>query len=801
MPPKSPRDVLRTGLLAFAFLAFALVAYFGLPVVTGARLFFAHDIGGADIWHLYLPFWRQAADSVAAGELPFWSSKLGTGFPLLAEGQVGALYPPNLLFRWLLPLPAAFGVSILFHMALAGAFAAAFARRVGAGRAGSLFAGLAFGLGGFFLLHVRHPNMTASAAWFPLILLFVEDWIRTRRPVLPVLLAVAVAMSFLAGHPQMAYYNLLVAGFYATVRLLVLGLRGAPGAAPGTLFVTTGLLFGAVAGGLLAGPQIVPTYELMQVGSRREGLDLSEASRSRIGLRHLLLWLDPTAFGDPGELKPAESMDPRTGKPRLDPETGKPLPMLEGYRTGEERDLFWSVVPYIGLLPLLFALLAFRYRPPGLPVRLPLAVVLAVTLVLAAGTGGGLFSLFFYLMPGFRYFRFPGRFLVYSAFAIAVLGGLGLTAALARIRHRFVVTRPAVAPAVAAAVLLLAFLDLHHALGDQFPTVDGKLWTSPPPTVERMLAEEENTDPSTGPWRMLNVDPERAVFTHAYIGARGWKGDLSPYDPVRMALHPNLSLLYGVDALVVHSPSAIRWSDEGTFLVYPMADLARDPPVQVNGRLASLFNVRYLVDPFGVLRDRLPVLERFPGGTWMSIVGGELVEEPYSIELLKNEDALPRAFLVPGCRVVPSDPPPKGGMSPAQLALVESSFDPRYEVLISKDTPPPANLPRALPEVIADRVRFERYEDQLVRMTADAPRDCWLYLSDTYYPGWVAEVDGVETPIYRANVFGRAIRVPKGKHVVEFAYRPRSFRTGLIVALLGVFLLAAQFLFLREKRG
>jgi len=43
-------------------------------------------------------------DALAAGRLPFWDDRLGLGFPLYAEGQIGPFYPPNWLIFQLDPL-------------------------------------------------------------------------------------------------------------------------------------------------------------------------------------------------------------------------------------------------------------------------------------------------------------------------------------------------------------------------------------------------------------------------------------------------------------------------------------------------------------------------------------------------------------------------------------------------------------------------------------------------------------------------------------------------------------------------
>src|SRR5262249_61026881 len=61
-----------------------------------------------------------------------------------------------------------------------------------------------------------------------------------------------------------------------------------------------------------------------------------------------------------------------------------------------------------------------------------------------------------------------------------------------------------------------------------------------------------------------------------------------------------------------------------------------------------------------------------------------------------------------------------------------------------------------------------------------------LVLTDQYYPGWQATVDGTPATIVRADYLFRGVRVPGGDHRVEFVYRPSSFRTGATISLLAL---------------
>ena len=64
----------------------------------------------------------------------------------------------------------------------------------------------------------------------------------------------------------------------------------------------------------------------------------------------------------------------------------------------------------------------------------------------------------------------------------------------------------------------------------------------------------------------------------------------------------------------------------------------------------------------------------------------------------------------------------------------------------------------------------------------EAAGPAMVVFAETYYHNWRATVDGVATPVYRANVGFMAVQVPAGKHEVHFAYRDEEFEVGTVVA-------------------
>jgi len=55
-------------------------------------------------------------------------------------------------------------------------------------------------------------------------------------------------------------------------------------------------------------------------------------------------------------------------------------------------------------------------------------------------------------------------------------------------------------------------------------------------------------------------------------------------------------------------------------------------------------------------------------------------------------------------------------------------------------------------------------------------------LSEIYYPGWQAYVDGQQARILRANYALRALELEAGSHRVELVYDPLSVKVGCVVS-------------------
>jgi uncharacterized membrane protein YfhO len=94
---------------------------------------------------------------------------------------------------------------------------------------------------------------------------------------------------------------------------------------------------------------------------------------------------------------------------------------------------------------------------------------------------------------------------------------------------------------------------------------------------------------------------------------------------------------------------------------------------------------------------------------------------------------------------------------------------------------------------------INKYEPNYIQVSVENPKDGFLVFLDCYHPGWKSTVDGRHSKIYKANYVFRAVKVPEGRHVIEFSYRPNSLKLGFLVSFAFLFSGLAACFFLREK--
>ena len=169
-----------------------------------------------------------------------------------------------------------------------------------------------------------------------------------------------------------------------------------------------------------------------------------------------------------------------------------------------------------------------------------------------------------------------------------------------------------------------------------------------------------------------------------------------------------------------------------------------------------------------------------------------MVYEDRGVEVLKNSRALPRAWLVTQANAV-------DGEEALRRIRGESAepFDPRETVLLEVR---PEELPQLLGGKIdaSSEARLTGYQPLQLTIETSAPTATVLVVSEIFYPGWKATIDGQPAPIMSADYLLRGIALPAGKHKVEMHYSLPSGYSGVLISI--VSLASLIFLGIYEKR-
>ncbi|MGC9360974.1 MAG: YfhO family protein [Anaerolineae bacterium] len=374
--PKPWRYVLGAAVCAVVLACFA-------PVLWQGHVFYSGDMA-----RLYIPAQAALQRSLRDGRLPWWSSELGIGYPLVAEGEVAALYPFTLVFSlWLSP-ELAITAQVLLHYALMFLGVYLYGRQLGMSPLPAALTGLIWAFGGFNLAHLSHVSILRAATWLPW-LLWLMGGLSTGLPTAKALLrggalALVVALQWLAGHPQMALLNSLVALAYALWLAARTSRRREAVTRLAMLVAAAGL------GLVLALPQILPSVELVLQSQRAGGLDPSFFVSYSYSPLLTATWVSPFVLGNP-------------------------------YPDGSVELMF-----YVGLVPLALAFIGvLRSRRPE---RWWLAGLGLIGWLMSWGRWNPLYT-WLHHVPVLNLFRVPARYLSWTGWALACLAGIGAQAA------------------------------------------------------------------------------------------------------------------------------------------------------------------------------------------------------------------------------------------------------------------------------------------------------------------------------------------------------------------------------------
>jgi hypothetical protein len=339
---------------------------------------------------------RYFSDAIRNGYLPFWTPYVFSGFPFLADLQVGAWYPLNWPFFLVGIEPNSINVELLLNSLIACGGAYALGMRLTGQPIAAVGTAIFYGLSGFFAAHSQHIGIVQAAAWLPWLVLAIDmlaEHVTLRRLALAALLG---AMLALPGHFQTALYAFCGVAVWAVLELLVRPRWDR------AIRIGVALLAVGVWGGLLSAVMILPGLELARQ-SLRARLSAGDLNLGFFQPDSLLTLVQPNYFG-----------------------------MLLGSSYTGPGDVTQHYF-YAGIL--LLPLAAFgAWRSPR---ARRMAVFIGLPFIwYALGPAGGLFTLVSRL-PGFKSVELPMHGWFLPALGLAILGGAGLAELSRRVEFEF----------------------------------------------------------------------------------------------------------------------------------------------------------------------------------------------------------------------------------------------------------------------------------------------------------------------------------------------------------------------------
>lgn len=692
--------------------------------------------------------WRvHYSRSLIDGDIPLWNPHQFCGTPFAANAQTAVFYPLNLLFVIFTPVKA-FGFSAAFHLFLAGAFAFLLGRALGLGRFGATVSGVVYEFSAFMVVWLELPTLINVAVWLPLVLYLILRSMDRTGPVHAIFAGLALSMSILAGHFQVASY--IVGAALLWWIWLIAGRARTDGRAAIWRGAELALLgFGVTF--LLTAPQVLPTLELAGLSHRVREVTASGYAAyvsNAVPARNLITLFLPNFYGNPA---------------------------VGNYWAGSAAD-FMEYALYIGLLPLVFAVVgsAFTIRWRGSAYFLALAIL---SLLFALGTPINYFA--YFLMPGTSALGGPNRIIVLFCFAAAMLAGYGahwfiqlageeymathrklgwraLSVATAQIAAVFIAAQfitinslrsfgvdPAQVVGVAfnqylsfVSILIagLAVLALYTAgqvpklmfAGLAIAVIVSDLFSFGIGFNQVVPREQVYPRTELTQWISDNVNDARLMPIN-----RGW----SLSDTPAAVLPPNSATVYGFYDMQGYDSLFPRMYKE-----FVDRTIGMDSSPRENGNM--LFIRQYVTS--------------WPQGT----AGYVLSQSPIAGPSLSEAANLDGVFVY--------EERTYGEFQAAYLLL---PVDPTISNTGDK--------PKGRAWIT------DRNSPNEVKVLAETDQTARLVLAQTWYPGWRAWVDGRRQPVDTAQSVFRSVLIEPGKHQVTFRYQPGGFVAGIFLGLLG----------------
>ena len=765
----------------FPSAAAALGIYFGLALIYFLPAFLPdRQIFGIDYTHAAIFYQEWLSATFGRGDMPTWLPHVYGGLPWYANPGM-TWYPFRFLADLVLPATRIFPAIYVIQTMVAGFGAYLLARELGSRRWIALLAGLSFQFTGQFMSWVLagHDGRMIGLSSGPLFFYFLHRGIRTGRLAPFAGASATIGFAMLSFQIQTAYYVLLGGALWSLFLLIKLGWvrqtkplirRVALGAAA----VVFAFALNAV--------NFLPFFDYVDQSPRGgEGRGYEYAVSYSMAPQHLIAMAVPEQAGI------REAYTDRIQRKF----------QATGDLGGENS--FKLHTEYVGAFALVLLALGLLYsRRNGY--WLFFAGLGLFSLSIAFGGNTPLYRLYYAVLPGTRGFRTPDMGYILIPIALTAMAAITLER-LAVVRERRLVAHAGGSaddrdPSFARTLAVLASLSGLAivgalTLGNAASAADGAaagwfrfafvsalvgaavwvwlrgrlaagltaaalaviivgdLWS-----IDRQFFE--TTEPEVVLFRSDDV----MNYLRAQEGPfRVWVMNFPQLGGAYRG-HGNYPMRFGIEqASGEHGNQLQRYNEYlgAGAQVYTdyhnfTASIQRAVEDGTPTRYIGAGNIRYIV-----AMAELPV----PG--W------RLVHRGPGAAIYQNAAAMPRAWFVPDVEVVTE---PDGALT----RMLEAEWNPAQTAFLAE----PLAQPLARGSLNGEARIDELGDDRLVVSTS-SDREALLVIAENWYPGWVATVDGVETPVVRVNHTFQGVVVGAGEHRVETEFRPASLYTGFAI--------------------
>jgi hypothetical protein len=391
--------------------------------------------------------------------------------------------------------------------------------------------------------------------------------------------------------------------------------------------------------------------------------------------------------------------------------------------------------------------------------------IMILILLFALGGNFPLHSLLYHYVLGFSLFRNPARSGVIIALAMALLAGWSLDNLLVGERDRTLLrTQLRILFATSGVALAVWILTLTGLLHSAFPFLDN-------PQIAPLL--KQNMLPSV----LILVASSALIYA---LIRRRWSSPL--YGLLfSLLLFADMMSFGGSQASSTVNPS--EYFSRTRNIVEPLKREGKGEFFRVNTRTSRGMIIdrnQGMIDRIFMTEGYTPLaLQRWmpPAATsdkvfdLMNVKYKTIPQGDRGLSFVPNSTYLPRAFFLYRTYVAKND-------SDLKAYIGNPTFDHRSVAVLEKELASPIGAPDSVP---AWKATITSYENNAILIDAETSHNGILVLSEVYYPGWNATVDGTSTEVYRVDYNLRGIAVTSGHHSIEFRFQPTSFSWGLLI--------------------